>query len=139
MIYPGLRELIFSLKAFTAAMLSAVDSFPMLMLTLGLFLVLAGAFIPITPGTGLMLCVLTTVLLGLQPEYSASVADGVLGGLAGVGLTAVIGRVTMTRAPPGPRAICCAPAGRTCQPSRRGGGMTMRRPTATVIILPAAR
>jgi uncharacterized membrane protein YccC len=80
------------------AVLPAVDNFPMLMLMLGVFLIPAGAFIPITPGTGLMLCVLTTVLLGLQPEYSASfvsVADGVLGALAGVGLTAVIGRLTM--------------------------------------------
>jgi uncharacterized membrane protein YccC len=80
------------------AVLPAVDNFPMLVLALGLFLIPAGAFIPITPGTGLMLCVLATVLLGLQPEYNASfgsVADTVLGALAGVGLTAVIGRVTM--------------------------------------------
>jgi uncharacterized membrane protein YccC len=80
------------------AVLPAIDNFPMLVLALGLFLVPAGAFIPITPGTGLMVCVLTTVLLGLQPQYDASfasVADTVLGALAGVGLTAVIGRLTM--------------------------------------------
>ena len=80
------------------AVLPAVHDFPMLVLALGLFLIPAGAFIPITAGTGLMLCVLTTVLLGLQPEYNASfatVADTVLGALAGVGLTAIIGRLTM--------------------------------------------
>jgi uncharacterized membrane protein YccC len=80
------------------AVLPAVDDFPLLALVLGLFLVPAGAFIPITAGTALILCVLTTVLLGLQPEYDArfaSVADGVLGALAGVGLTAIIARVTM--------------------------------------------
>jgi uncharacterized membrane protein YccC len=80
------------------AVLPAVQDFPMLMLALGLFLIPAGAFIPITAGTAQMLCVLTTVLLGLQPEYSASfasVADTVLGALAGVGLTAIIARITL--------------------------------------------
>jgi uncharacterized membrane protein YccC len=80
------------------ALLPAIHDFPLLVLALGLFLVPAGAFIPITPGTGLMLCVLTTVLLSLEPAYDASfaaVADTVLGALAGVGLTAVIARVTM--------------------------------------------
>jgi uncharacterized membrane protein YccC len=80
------------------AVLPGVQDFPLLALALGLFLVPAGAFIPITAGTGLMLCVLTTVLIGLQPDYNASfaaVADGTLGSLAGVVLTAVIARATM--------------------------------------------
>ena len=80
------------------AVLPAVDDFPMLALTLGLFLIPAGIFIPITAGTALMLCVLTTILIGLQPEYDArfaTVADTVLGALAGVGLTAVIARLTV--------------------------------------------
>jgi uncharacterized membrane protein YccC len=80
------------------AVLPAVHDFPMLVVVLGLFLVPAGAFIPITQGTALTLCVLTTVLLGLQPQYDASfssIADTMLGALAGVLLTAVIARVTM--------------------------------------------
>jgi uncharacterized membrane protein YccC len=81
------------------ALLPAVQDFPLLVLALGLFLVPAGAFIPITAGTGLMLCVLTTVMIGLQPEYVASfagAADATVGALAGVLLTAVIARVTVT-------------------------------------------
>jgi uncharacterized membrane protein YccC len=80
------------------ALLPTVNSFPLLMLALGLFLIPVGAYIPITAGTALMLCVLATIQIGLQPQYSArfsSVADGAFGALAGVGLTAVIARVTM--------------------------------------------
>jgi uncharacterized membrane protein YccC len=84
--------------AYLFAVLPAIDNFPMLVLALGLFFVPAGAFIPITAGSALVLCVLTTVLLGLAPEYDArfaSVADTVLGSLAGAGIAAIIGRLTM--------------------------------------------
>jgi uncharacterized membrane protein YccC len=82
------------------AVLPGVQDFPLLMLAVGLFLVPAGAFIPITAGTGLMLTVLFTLMLSLQPEYDArfeTVADGALGTLAGLAATAVLAQ--MTRAP----------------------------------------
>jgi uncharacterized membrane protein YccC len=81
------------------AVLPGVQGFPLLMLTIGLFLVPAGAFIPIT-STGMMLTVLFTLMLSLQPEYDArfeAVADGALGTLAGLAATAVLAQ--MTRAP----------------------------------------
>jgi uncharacterized membrane protein YccC len=80
------------------AVLPAVQDFPVLVLALGLFLVPAGAFIPITSGSGLILTAMTTLMLSLQPEYDArfaSTLDGALGSLAGLAATAVLGRITL--------------------------------------------
>jgi uncharacterized membrane protein YccC len=79
------------------AVLPGVQGFPLLMVAVGLFLVPAGAFIPITAGTGLLLTVLFTLLLSLQPEYDArfeTVADSTLGTLAGLAATAVLAQIT---------------------------------------------
>ncbi len=80
------------------AVLPAVQDFPVLIIVLGLFLVPAGAFIPITSGTGLMLTAMTTLMLSLQPEYDArfaSMLDASLGTLAGLAATAVLARITL--------------------------------------------
>ncbi len=80
------------------AVLPGVNEFPLLIVAVGLFLVPAGAFIPITAGTGVMLTVLTTLMMSLQPEYDAqfhSVVDGALGALAGVTAAAVLARITL--------------------------------------------
>jgi uncharacterized membrane protein YccC len=80
------------------AVLPAVQDFPVLVVLLGLFLVPAGAFIPITNGTGLILTAMTTLMLSLQPEYDArfaSTLDGALGSLAGLAATALLGRLTL--------------------------------------------
>jgi uncharacterized membrane protein YccC len=72
--------------AYQFAVLPAVQDFPVLVVVLGLFLVPAGAFIPITSGTGLILTAMTTLMLSLQPEYDArfgTTLDGALGSLAG--------------------------------------------------------
>jgi uncharacterized membrane protein YccC len=82
------------------AVLPGIQGFPLLMVSVGLFLVPAGAFIPITAGTGMLLTVLFTMMLSLQPEYEArfeTVADGALGTLAGLAATAVLAQIT--RAP----------------------------------------
>jgi uncharacterized membrane protein YccC len=79
------------------AVLPGIHDFPVLIGAVGLFLVPAGAFIPITAGTGLMLTVLTTMIMSLQEGYVAdfrSVTDGVLGALVGVTVTAVLARIT---------------------------------------------
>ncbi len=80
------------------AVLPGVQDFPVLALALGLFLVPAAAFIPVTSGTGLLLTVMTTLMLSLQPEYDArfeSVLDGALGTLAGLVATTVLARITL--------------------------------------------
>ena len=82
-----------------------------------------------------MLCAMTTVMLSLQPEYDASLRrllDAALGTLAGLAATAVLARITWPRAPPGPRGICCAPAGPTSPPSRPDAGARRRPPTRCV-------
>ena len=84
--------------AYQFAVLPAVQDFPVLVVVLGLFLVPAGAFIPITSGTGLILTAMTTLMLSLQPEYDArfgTTLDGALGSLAGLAATAVLGRITL--------------------------------------------
>jgi uncharacterized membrane protein YccC len=80
------------------AVLPGVHDFPVLIVAVGLFLVPVGAFIPITAGTGVMLAVLTTLMMSLQPEYDAhfeSVVDGALGALAGLTAAAVLARITL--------------------------------------------
>jgi uncharacterized membrane protein YccC len=80
------------------AIMPAVQGFPLLALALGVFLIPAGAFIPITLGTGLLLTVLTALMLSLQPEYNGNftaVLDGDLGTLAGLAAATVVARITL--------------------------------------------
>ena len=75
------------------AVLPAITDFPLLVFALGVFLIPAGMFIPVTGGTAMLLVVLTLLQLGLQPDYQAQfqpVLEGIFGTLTGISVAAAV-------------------------------------------------
>jgi uncharacterized membrane protein YccC len=70
--------------------LPAISDLPLLVFSLGVFLLPVGAFVPITPGTALLAILLTLLQLGLQPVYQAQfgqISNSTLAGLTGFALS----------------------------------------------------